>query len=131
MIELLFKNNVHEEGPNTTMRKGVKWSLALDRVDEVLLKETGSSERGVPARILNVNVMRMIDLKGVEPSVGSLYESDSAHRMLEIQHDPACRTYNGLAFRMFEVYGHGKMSSYDIITVIEYEPIEYTPGDNL
>lgn len=123
MIELLFKNNVHEKGPNTTMRKGVKWSIRLQGVDEVVLKETGSQERGVRAKILNVNVLRMLDLSQDVPPEDGCLERGSGLRMLDIQHDPACRTFNGLVLRMSEVYGHGTISAYDIITVIEYEVI--------
>ncbi len=122
MIELLFKNNVHEIGPNTTMRKGVKWSIRLQGVDEVVIRETGSSERGVRAKILNVNVMRMLDLYQDELKDSSLQPS-AGQRMLNIQHDPACRHFNGLMHRMCAVYGDGKISAYDIITIIEYEMV--------
>jgi hypothetical protein len=123
MRTLLFQNNVHstekleipgEEKPraiNLTVRKGLKWERNLKIGDTVMLQETGdetirSTCDMVTATIFDVKVMSFNDLL-------------SYPKMLLLEHDPDCRTYNGLYKVMRKVYDG--FLAHELVTLVFYE----------
>jgi len=88
MRTLLFENNAHEHGrTQVTVRKGVKWS-DLSPGEQVCLKSVGGE--GI-----------------VVATVQFIYKCpfyDIPQRLLDMEHDPLCRTSEGLREEMDRVY---------------------------
>ena len=110
-MKLKFKNPVFHDGVNTTVRRGVKWSIAdepefgypiIDTNDPVT--DDGKDKIIGFAKPVDVKVVRMCDI------------SDD---MIRFEHDPKCRTYNGLLDVMKETYNN--FSDKEIVTVLTFD----------
>ncbi len=107
MIHTLeFLNNVHREGQNVTVRNGDKWYKQVRPGDIVNIAETGKPPTA-QARIWGVLSCRFWDIPGVD---------------LLLEHDPACRTSDGLYACMRQVYPGFVGSNY--VTVLHYEILD-------
>jgi hypothetical protein len=111
MQKLLFKNPVFNKGLNLTCRKGTKWSGVTG---SVILAETGTTEYndkylGI-AHIVNTKAMRLMDIQ----------EDD-----LLLEHDPSCRTWQGLHDELVRVYG--SIDKREIITLVLFKQISFPP----
>ena len=96
MKDMLFDNPVYNEGPNLTVRRGIKWAL-----------ENEAFIQGLGHRIIFTRVLPF----------GALLDSD-----LELEHDPACRTIEGLAEVMHKVYTD--FDEREIVTLVEFDGTE-------
>lgn len=120
MRTLLFQNNVHNTDPveipghdpravNLTVRKGLKWS-SLQVGDKVEVRETGAdvpeADARVYATIYDVKVLSFNDLMNYQ-------------RMLKLEHDPACRNFQGLFSVMKRVYDG--FLQHELVTLVFYE----------
>lgn len=123
---LLFQNNVHntekveiphDDKPravNLTVRKGLKWSDL--KVGEVVwLQETptdpakptiAEAASGQHATIYDVKIMPFNALINY-------------HKMLQLEHDPKCRSYPGLFETMRKVYDG--FLQHELVTLVFYE----------
>ena len=117
---LLFQNNVHNTEPveipnhedravNLTVRKGLKWS-DLRIGDAIEIQETDNPPPcGAPesyVKIYDVKVMVFKDLMNYQ-------------RMLQLEHDPDCRNYQGLFKVMRKVYDG--FLQHELVTLVFYE----------
>jgi hypothetical protein len=102
MQKLLFKNPVFHKGVNVTCRKGTKWSGING---EVVIAETGGKDVCI-ATIKNTKTLRFMDLE----------EKDIVN-----EHDPSCRTWQGLYDVMVNTYGD--FDKRELVTILEFEPI--------
>lgn len=93
MRELKFNNPVFEVGPNLTVRRGVRWSLE----DEAMIG-------GVEVVKIKARVMRFSDIRRYD---------------LRNEHDPKCRTYDGLLNTMYDLYDD--FDEREIVTLVEFE----------
>ena len=91
-MRMLFSNAVQHVGRNVTVRRGVKWSLQFAAEIE------GYGELPITSKVL-----RFIDL-GPED--------------IADEHDPACRTYEGLLEVMRRVYPG--FDGLELVTVVAY-----------
>ena len=116
-IEMRFLQNTHHPygKTNMTIRLGVKWSLKLDNVDEFLALGVHDKSR-IQMKVKNVRVMRLRDLAEM-PELLQMSHLTAPPNWSDKQE----LDFNTLAIGIFDIYGHGKMSIYDIVTVIEYE----------
>lgn len=136
MRTLLFKNNVHstekveipgDQRPraiNLTVRKGLKWS-DLKAGEQIILRDTAAKSHdytndGTPpsgaampplykdqqATIYDVKVISFADLMNY-------------HKMLQLEHDPKCRSYTGLFETMRKVYDG--FLQHELVTLVFYE----------
>ena len=91
-----FFNPVYHSGLNTTVRLGLKWFTKCEPKDEIEIVRPGEDAYGSLARgeIIDVQVFVGIDKipKG----------------LLKKNHDPACRTKDGLYYVLRHRYHHGK-----------------------
>lgn len=122
MRTLLFQVNVHntklveiphEEKPravNLTVRKGLKWS-DLKVGDVIELRETGAEP---PAGTGDVVYATIYDVKIMPFNALMNY-----HRMIQLEHDPHCRTYTGLFETMRKVYDG--FLQHELVTLVFYE----------
>lgn len=124
MFELRFANfGTIEESkePLLTVRRGTQWDgtkgervLVTNRVLR-LLRSGKQEERQVPigyARILETKIMRFLDLQ----------DSD-----LWLDHDPVCRTVNGLHCTLSNYYDNYPFVLFDrreIVTLVYFEMLE-------
>lgn len=92
MKQLLFSNPVFHPGRNITCRRGIKWALETDAVID-----------GVGSVKLTPRVMRFADVT----------DSD-----VEFEHDPACRTADGLRRELERVYPGFRTT--EIVTLVEF-----------
>jgi len=85
---LQFKNPVFKEGVNVTVRHGDKWLHAVSVGDTVVIKETDG------------------EALGEAMVVGQLYLPARLipQEVLDLEHDPKCKTHKGLFAVMKEVY---------------------------
>ena len=93
MKELLFENPVFNKGTNVTVRRGIKWSME----SKAIVKDLGEVD-------LKPVVMRFEDI-----------EVDD----IRYEHDPECRTQDGLKKVMQEVYPG--FSSKEIVTLVYFD----------
>jgi len=120
MRTLLFKNNVHSIEPveipnhgqravNLTVRKGLKWSdLKVGEIVEI--QETDNPPpSGAPE-----SYVKIFDVK-----VMTFYHLLHYGRMLELEHDPDCRTFSGLFHVMKKVYDG--FLQHELVTLVFYE----------
>lgn len=127
MRTLLFKNNIHSiekveipghepRAVNLTVRKGLKWSnLLVGDVVELRETDTPVPEAGarVYAEIFDIKVMTFNDLMNY-------------HRMLKLENDPDCRTYQGLYRVMKRVYDG--FLQHELVTLVFYELTSEVPA---
>lgn len=88
-MNLLFKNPVFHKGLNVSVRNGPKWGFLVSPGDEVTLQETGGEVKGTATIILTQT--RKFD--------------ELPECWLKYEHDPNCRTLDGLEKELFRVYG--------------------------
>lgn len=108
-MELLFKNPVFKSGRNLTVRRGIKWDIADKQNVLIIDTDDPIREDGQPkvlhvVDILETRVMRFIDLE----------DSD-----LQDEHDPVCRTYEGLLNVMEKTYPG--FDQREIVTLVWFE----------
>lgn len=86
MQTIRFNRFVFHGGVNVTVRRGSKTYPA-----DVLLVSNNTTDRPIRARVLNDkrHVCRFCDIPA---------------RIIELEHDPDCRTYSGLLRAMEEAY---------------------------
>jgi len=124
MRQLFFKNNVHNHEPvdipghgkscvNLTVRKGLKWST-LTVGEEIVLRDA-SSEGYEPFLVDGDERAIVFDTK-------VMTFNDLIHygKMLELEHDPECRTFTGLHSVMRKVYDG--FLPHELVTLVFYEP---------
>ena len=111
MKKLLFSNPVFEPGQmNVTVRMGDKWA----------------KQGLVPS-----NTIELVETEGEKPlgfatwagcmvlSVGQLWE---ARGVLDLEHDPDCRSYSGLIGELGQVYGVDEIDEGQVVTVVFFVP---------
>lgn len=98
MKELKFKNNVFNKGVNVTVRRGIKWASEVG-------KRVVVGHR--VAEILSANVIRFGGISDFH---------------LSFEHDPACRTKEGLLNVMKEIYDG--FTEDEIITVLTFSFVD-------
>jgi hypothetical protein len=118
---LLFKNCVHNTEPieipgydepraiNLTVRKGLKWSSVKVGETVEIQRTDDPPPEGAPrvyAKIFDVKVM-------------TFYHLHHYGRMLELEHDPDCRTFSGLYKTMRNVYDG--FLQHELVTLVFYE----------
>ena len=112
MQKLLFQNPVFEIGGpnNVSVRKGDKWAVNFGHqvVGQAFdIVETGKEDVVIhTARLVGLMVidMNLIDQKD-----------------LNLEHDPSCRTKDGLLSEMRKVYGEDQIAEDEMVTVLEFE----------
>jgi len=104
MRVLLFDgNNVHEEGKTqVTIRRGTKWS-DLQIGTEVGIRALG----GNTIKVATVSFIHRCSLE------------DIPQWLLDMEHDPVCRSRGGLLGELTRVYGEG-IPDYETMTVVGY-----------
>jgi len=102
MKKLLFGNPVFHSGINVTCRAGLKWADTLGQTVDVADVEN-EVECG-EAKIVGVLVT---ELENIPESV------------LQLEHDPACRTKEGIEKELRTIYGN--LSDDATITVLFFE----------
>lgn len=102
---LLFKNPELKEGTNVTVRRGLKWSL-VKIGDELIIRETGSSNDITQAIVTDVKVLCYLDLT----------EED-----IKDEHDPACTTLEGLWEAMVRAYP--SFDKRELVTILSFEQV--------
>jgi len=110
---LLFKNPVFESGVNVTVRYGTKWSVQAPPESIVEVWETNGGYL-FDAFIVDTELHRVCDIP-----------EDLLHQ----EHDPACRTHEGLLAVLRKVYG-SKINSRVWVTVVAFEQCEPDPGEH-
>lgn len=102
MEALLFQNPVFHNGVNITCRKGNKWYKKLNgKIGELIdIQETSGSLLGK----VRVNGLLLLPLE-------QLYDG-----LLEVEHDPSCRSAYGLHKELERIYG--RLSLDTEITVV-------------
>ena len=88
--KLLFSNPVFHDGINVTVRNGYKWADALGEIVDVVDADAVEPEEPMMAHVLGVLTMQL----------DKIPES-----ILEHEHDPNCRTPEGILQEMQSVYG--------------------------
>jgi len=107
---LLFSNPVFHEGINVTCRNGYKWAGEMGSL--VNVQDTdGTTDYGM-AHVLGVMT---VCLNRVPESV------------LALEHDPSCRTREGIIAEMQKVYGDGLKE--DAPTTVLFFELEKKQGD--
>jgi hypothetical protein len=99
MQPLLFKNPVFNSGRNVTVRRGTKWDLGYH--EGINLAATDD-----PKNIL----------QSVEIETQCYRFCDIPDRALKYEHDPACRSKEGLLKVMQEVYS--RFHEDEIVTLV-------------
>lgn len=92
MRELKFLNPTQHPGLNLTVREGTKWANVKPAE---MIKMVGTNDGVVVghARVAEAMVLPDVD--------------DIADGLLEFEHDPACRTFEGLKNALAEAYPEG------------------------
>ena len=108
MAKLLFENPVFERGTNLTVRRGVKWDVADHK--NVQVASTKAPEETIAVVDIQTRVMSYQDLRTDD---------------LAYEHDPECRTWDGLYKAMNEVYED--FDEMEIVTLVWFD--YYPPGD--
>lgn len=85
---LLFTNPVFHKGINVTCRNGYKWAQSLGSI--VKIAETGNEDSWRYGHILGVLVCNLNKIP---------------EGILALEHDPSCRTSEGIITEMKRVYG--------------------------
>jgi hypothetical protein len=85
---LLFSNPVFHGGVNVTCRNGYKWADALHEI--VKVADTDNVSEWQYAHILGVMTMKLDKIP---------------ETILSLEHDPECRTTDGIITEMKRVYG--------------------------
>lgn len=94
-MDLLFKNEVFNEGRNVTVRRGIKWSL--------------EDEAYIPALDVDVDIRTSVmRFKDIQINTAVIHD----------EHDPECRDYYGLLEVMQRTYP-GFIPD-EIVTVVEF-----------
>jgi hypothetical protein len=87
---LLFSNPVFHTGLNVTCRNGFKWAESLNQVVEVRdTDETTNYGLGYISGVLTLPLNQIPE------------------EILKFEHDPSCRTSEGIITEMRNVYGEG------------------------
>jgi len=86
-VELYFNNAVFEPGLNATVRRGNRWTNAKGKA--FVVKETGNKEAIGAARVVSVLKIPFKDVTNFD---------------VENEHDPKCRTIEGLFDELNSVY---------------------------
>jgi len=107
MKTLIFSKNVHHQGRNLTVRRGIKWALETEAaIPDATTRSIGVSGimRRVPVEVqLITRVVRFLDLK----------DDDLRH-----EHDENCRTVGGLLAELQRVYPG--FDPRELVTLVEY-----------
>lgn len=117
MKTLRFTNNIHNtesvevpgHGPmivSFTVRRGLKWADLQIGEELFICGPTEESAPAVMARVFDVKVMIFKDLLHY-------------NKMLELHHDPACKTYPGLHRAMKTCYDG--FLQHEIVTLVFYQ----------
>ena len=104
---LLFKNPVFQDGVNATVRLGDKWVGRVVPDQVVELWETGKEPMLGYAVIVDRVHLKICDI---------------SEDLLAHEHDPKCRTHQGLIAELERVY-RKKVSSRDRVVLILFERI--------
>lgn len=88
MRTLLFSNAVFHDGINVTCRNGYKWADAMGEL--VKIAETSDDEEWRYGHILGVLTVKLNKIP---------------EGILALEHDPSCRTTEGIIKEMRRVYG--------------------------
>ena len=105
MRQLDFKNGVHHVGLNTTVRRGYKWAnLNLGETVQLCTNGVPNEKDFVTATIVSLSVRTFSTIIGQD---------------IEAEHDPDCRTYEGLKEAMIRAYGEDFKTS-DPCVIIDY-----------
>lgn len=101
---LEFKNAVFNHGVNVTVRRGDKWAdLRPGSIVELRAVQGTSQTRLWNVEILRVVIVRFADLQAQD---------------IEHEHDPQCRTLNGLYEELTRIYPGFKRR--DVVTVLTF-----------
>ena len=100
MKELKFNNSIFNEGINLTVRNGIKWAF---------VKSAFIAYLGYPIE-LHRQIFKFSDLKNYS-------------ELLLDEHDPECRTYDGLLSVMKETYPD--FNEDNIVTLIWFNTLEH------
>lgn len=109
MRELLFLNPALNDGVNLTVRNGTKWAdvtpgerLTVRRSYAELDGRAKDDEPAIATvTVLGAQVVNFADARS-EPGINAA---------LAFEHDPACRTFDGLLTAMERAYGEGQVSA--------------------
>jgi len=107
MHALEFRVPLFHEGLNVTVRLGEKYFHTLDAGDRILLSSRDARPQCRRAELIDVR-MRVVS---TIPNVWLKYE-----------HDPACRTPDGLLEELKQVYGRDSVTSDSWVTLILFVP---------
>ena len=102
---LEFKNPVFNHGLNTTVRRGDKWA-DLRPGSIVELRAVGNY--GGQTRLWNVEILRVVIVRF----------ADLKAQDIEHEHDPQCRTLNGLYEELTRIYPGFKRR--EVVTVLTF-----------
>ena len=91
-----FLNPVFNKGVNLTVRNGIKWAYKVAPDDILLLKKTGCDEVVARARVF-----------GAYMTEDFTNNPEMPETWLALEHDPECRTIEGLTAAMDRAYGKG------------------------
>lgn len=103
MKELKFMNPVFREGINITVRRGVKWCGTENEEVSIINTQYKINKKG---KIILTKCKRFKDIK----------DSD-----IEDEHDPVCRTFEGLYKVMKKTYP--EFGKDEIVTIVKFEII--------
>lgn len=116
---LLFKNPVFHAGENVSVRKGKRWSRMTWPEDILQVRASrpaslGGSEFLFDAFVNDVQAMRICDIP---------------QALLDLEHDPRCRTHDGLLKELQRVYHTDKVNGRTWVSVIRFEHCGPDPGE--
>ncbi len=101
--KLLFMNPTFKEGINLTTRKGIKWGVVWDKF--IPVAETGKEDVILgTAEIVETKVMSFASIP---------------NELLENEHDPNCREWQGLFNEMKRVYPN--FYEWEVVTLVYFK----------
>lgn len=110
MLKMEFLNPTFKDGSNLTCRLGTKWCHKLAPLMRIKLVETGKNN-------------------GPEALITAYWPtkfSEIDEAILKDEHDPDCRTFNGLAEVMRNTYPEFTLDS--VVTLVRFEIDESLQG---
>ena len=103
-MDLVFQNPEFREGMILTVRRGIKWDLMKGK--HVIVREAGTAKKLGTARIYDTKVIAAHMI---------LEKEDSLH----LEHNPECRTKDGLFDEMERIYPGWRPC--EIVTLVYFD----------
>jgi len=104
--KLLFLNPIVQPGTNVTVRLGTKWMHQLEVGDQFDIVKTNEED----------NVLAVAALRGWR----SMPFNEITEDMIANEHDPECRTIDGLREAMVRAYAE-KFTGESVCTIITFK----------